>query len=335
MTLPVSIGHCAVYSDPAAYSAAAPASVTLGRFDGVHMGHRGLLEATVADARAAAHRQALAITFWPPPEWVLRPEAPRRLLITLADRLELMAATGLDAVIVWPFDRASAALSPEQFLRRLYDQIHMRSLITGPDARLGKDRAGTPQVIAAVAGRLGVSYREIPWQGTPAVMTSGRLRAALETGALAQINAALGRSHSIAGRVVAGDGRGRSIGFPTANLELPDWLLLPANGIYAGLAAWDGGDAPSLPIRAAINVGVRPTFGPGERLIEVHLLDFAGELYGRTLRVFLHARLRDEQSFGSVEELVGQIRRDLELARKIPAPEPASLEPFAPSAGAR
>ena len=329
MILPSRIGGCAIYAGPAAYSAPAASAVTLGRFDAVHIGHQALVRATVQAAQALPQGQAVAVTFWPPPEWVLQPEAPRRLLTSLDDRLALLAASGLDAIVVWPFDLDLAAHTPEWFLRCLRDRLAMRTLLTGPNGRIGRDRAGTPEVMAAIAGDLGFSYRTIAWRGTPGATGSSGIRAALVGGDLDSVNASLGRLYSLAGEVREGEARGCSMGFPTANLRPPDWLVLPADGVYAGLAAPVGSGAPARGWRAVVNVGVRPTFGGDRRLVEAHLLGFEGDLYGQSLRVFFQSRLRDERRFASPDALAEAIRRDVATARDLPEPDPRALRPFA------
>ena len=328
MTLPSRIGGCAIHAGPTAHTAPGPSAVTLGRFDAVHVGHQALLTATIEAARALPQGQSVAITFWPP-EWVLRPGAPRQLLTSLDDRLALLAAAGLDAIIVWPFDLDLAEHNPEQFLRCLRGRLRMHTLLTGPNARIGKDRAGTPEVMAAIARDLGFSYRSVAWRGTPGATASSGIRAALLSGDLDSVNASLGRLYSLVGEVVEGAARGSSIGFPTANLCPPDRLVLPADGVYAGLAAPAGHGAPTNLWRAVVNVGVRPTFGGDRRLVEAHLLGFEGHLYGRTLRLFFQTRLRNERRFASSAALAEAIRRDVEAARSLPSPDPCALHPLA------
>jgi riboflavin kinase/FMN adenylyltransferase len=251
------------------------------------------------------------------------------VLIGLSDRLELLAATGLDAIVVWTFDADLAAHSPEQFLQRLHGDLRMRALLTGPNAHIGKDRAGTPAVIRVVCDRLGVTYRTVPWHGPPGATTSSALRDALRSGDLARVNAGLGRPYSLVGTVGRGDQRGRELGFPTANLDLPDWLLLPADGVYTAQALLHLDGRASECWRAAVSVGVRPTFGPGRRIVEAHLLDFDRDIYGLELRLFLRQWLRAERAFPDVDALVREMDRDVARARRLPRPDPADLLPFA------
>ncbi|MBM4437449.1 MAG: riboflavin biosynthesis protein RibF [Actinobacteria bacterium] len=329
MNVPARIGRTRIDRWPLSVKETAAAAVTLGRFDGVHTGHQALLRATLDAARATPGMTSVALTFWPPPEWILRPAAPRRLLTTLEDRLRLMAAAGLDRIVVWPFDAATAALSPYDFLHAVRDALDMRTLLTGPNARIGKDRTGTPEIMAAAGAELGFAYRPISWQGTPGATASSHIRALLAGGDLGGVNRALGRLYSFEATVTRGAERGRTLGFPTANLRPPDWLAVPAFGIYAGVV-----NAEGRPQRAVVNIGVRPTFGPGERLIEVHVLEFAGDLYGQPLRLFLQARLREEQRFPTVEALRQAIRADVETAAALAWPEARELAPFVDAAPA-
>ena len=290
------------------------AAVTIGRFDGVHRGHQALLRATCRAAAAQDNGRAIAVTLWPPPEWVLRPSEPRRLLTTLDDRIDLLAASGVDDVVVMRFDAQFSRRSADEFLQDLIQRLDMRTLVTGPNAAIGRDREGTSDVIAGLASRLGFAHVAVRYEGEPGAISSSRAREALAAGDLDRLHAILDRAHSLVGTVVRGDGRGRVLGFPTANVQTPQWLVLPADGVYAGTALVDD-DSTLSP--ALISVGTRPTFGSHARLFEVHLLRFDRELYGRGLRTFLHAWLRGQEAFHSVEELVAAMRRDREAAERI------------------
>ena len=290
------------------------AAVTIGRFDGVHRGHQALLRATCRAAAAQGDGRATAVTLWPPPEWVLRPSEPRRLLTTLDDRLDLLAASGVDDVIVLRFDQQFSRRSADEFLHDLIKRLDMRTLVTGPNAAIGRDREGTPDVIARLAPRLGFTHVAVQYEGEPGAISSTRAREALAAGAVDRLYGILDRTHSLSGTVARGDGRGRDLGFPTANVQTPPWLVLPADGVYAGTALVDG-DPTLYP--ALISVGTRPTFGSRDRLFEVHLLGFDREIYGRGLRTFLHAWLRGQEAFHSVAELVAAMHRDREAAASI------------------
>ena len=290
------------------------AAVTIGRFDGVHRGHQALLRATCRAAAAHDDGRAIAVTLWPPPEWVLRPSEPRRLLTTLDDRIDLLAASGVDDVIVMRFDAQFSRRSADEFLQDLIKRLDMRTLVTGPNAAVGRDREGTLDVIASLASRLGFTHVAVRYEGEPGAISSSRAREALAAGDVDRLHALLGRAHSLVGTVARGDGRGRDLGFPTANVETPPWLVLPADGVYAGRALVDG-DSTLYP--ALISVGTRPTFGSSVRLFEVHLLEFDREIYGRGLRTFLGAWLRGQEAFHSIEQLVAAMHRDRESAERI------------------
>ncbi|MCY3748143.1 MAG: bifunctional riboflavin kinase/FAD synthetase [Chloroflexi bacterium] len=314
MTRALNARRVRVFREDDAFVPLGGAAVTIGRFDGVHRGHQALLRATCTATAAQDEGRAIAVTLWPPPEWVLRPSEPRRLLTTLDDRVDLLAASGIDDVIVLRFDRQFSRRSAEDFLHDLMERLDMRTLVTGPSAAIGRDREGTPDVIAGLAPRLGFDHVSVRYEGEPGAISSSRAREALAAGAIDRLQAILDRAHSLFGAVTRGDGRGRDLGFPTANVQTPRWLVLPADGVYAGTALVDGD--PTL-YRALISVGTRPTFGSRVRLFEVHLLGFDREIYGRGLRTFVHAWLRGQEAFRSAEELVAAMHRDRTAAERI------------------
>ena len=324
LSLPAEVAGCPIHADFNAADMGTPTVVTLGRFDGLHRGHRALLQATVEAAQAVPGTRALAITLWPPPEWVLRPEDPRALLSTLQDRLVLMANTGVDAIVVLTFDYRFSQQSPRDFLGQLLNDLHMVTLVTGPNARIGKDGAGTPTVLQELSGELGFQYREIEWYGYSPTNRSSAIRQALADGDIAAVNAGLGRAYSLPGVVVQGAGEGRRLGFPTANLSHSSWLQVPGDGIYAGLGLVDAVEYRT----AAISVGTRPTYGGETRVVEANLLDYGGDLYGRDLRLFFANRLRDQQVFETTELLKECIASDVTDVRKLPALLPNDLVPF-------
>lgn len=301
------------------------ASVTVGRFDGVHRGHRALLYATCREAAAQDEGRAIAVTLWPPPEWTLRPSEPRQMLTTLEDRIALLAASGVDDIVVLRFDRQFSRRPAYGFLHDLVQQLDMRTLVTGPNAAIGRDREGTPDVIARVAPRLGFTHRPVCYEGEPGTVSSSQARNALVAGDVDRLGSILNRSHSLYGTVVPGDGRGSELGFPTANVQMPPWLVLPADGVYAGSALVDG-DPTLYP--ALISVGTRPTFGARARLFEVHLLKFNREIYGLGLRTFIRGWLRGQEAFRAVDDLVIAMRRDREAAESMELGGMEELKPF-------
>ncbi len=318
-----------VFREDDAFVPLGGAAVTIGRFDGVHRGHLALLAATCRAAAQLPDGRAVAVTLWPPPEWVLRPSEPRRLLTTLDDRIALLAASGVDDIVVLRFDRRFSRRSASDFVRDLIEQLGMRTLVTGPNAAIGRDREGTPAVIARLASRLGFTHVPVSYEGEPGAISSRQARDALAAGDLTRLNDILGRTHSLYGVVGRGDGRGRELGFPTANVEIPPWLVRPADGVYAGAAILDG-DPRLYP--ALISVGTRPTFGPGVAIFETHLMGLTREVYGQGLRTFVGAWLRGQEAFSSVEALIAAMERDQKAAQAIDICEPNQLAPFAPAA---
>jgi len=296
---------------------ASAASVAVGNFDGVHRGHQALVAAAVARSRADGG-PAVVLTFDPHPARVLRPQAAPAALTTLAQKEELVAALGIDRLVIVPFDARLAALSPEAFAREVLQQaLGARHVVVGESFRFGRGREGDPRRLEALGASLGFAVEVVPpvlEGGRP--ISSSRVRDALARGDVAEARTLLGRDYFVDGEVVRGDGRGRSIGVPTANLA-PEQQILPANGVYAarcrtGEDAWHA---------AAVNVGERPTFGGGGVTLEAHLVDFDGDLYGARLRVAFHARLRGEQRFEGKDALVAQIRKDIDEARaRLPRP---------------
>ncbi len=303
-------------------------SVTIGNFDGVHLGHQALLALT-HDRALEAGTLPVAITFDPHPLEVLTPHAPPRLTSTQT-RLALLEDSGMALVVLIAFTAELAAMSPEAFVRRvLQDNLHMRELFLGYDFTLGKGRTGTPEVLAQLGKREGFAVERLDALSIDGdVVSSTRIRELLRQGDVWEASALLGRPYSVRGEIVHGKNRGgRLLGFPTANLA-PVTTMLPKPGVYATLAAPSNSVGNGLPaIRtlsdrehahaAVTNIGYNPTFGPGALTIETHLLDFDQDLYGKQLEVAFVERLRGEVSFTGPEALMAQIRKDTEQARAI------------------
>jgi riboflavin kinase / FMN adenylyltransferase len=295
-----------------------PIVLTVGVFDGVHRGHQRVLQET-ARAAAAAGAKAVALTFQPHPEAVLRGTHPP-LLCDPEERLDRFALLGMDICVVQRFDRQFAAQTAEQFIRRVADGRDLRGLVMTSETAFGRDRAGTIDAVEELGRRM-----EFEVLHCPDVLLAGErisstlLRRLLAEGRLAQVRRLLGRRYAVVGTVVAGDRRGRELGYPTANLAFDDPVALPADGIYAVRLSWGGSEVLS-PARTADGVaalGVRPTFGGGQRTLEVHVFDLDEDLYGERLRVEFVRRQRDEKKFTSVSALVAQMGRDAERARRI------------------
>lgn len=292
-------------------------ALAVGTFDGVHLGHRAL----IASARAAAAERGAssAVLTWDRhPMATLRPHRVPELLSSAQRKAELIADTGVDALAVLAFDDAFAQLSPEAFVEEvLVGSLAVKTVHVGEGWRFGHRAAGTVDLLRTMGERFGfeVAPAELVVVGNEPV-SSSRTRRAVAAGDLQEARALLGRPHDVDGEVVRGAARGKTLGFPTANLDVDPALARPPLGVYAGLAHVEEGT-----FAAAVNVGVNPTFG-GRRgvspvTIEAYLLDVELDLYGRTLRLEFWERLRDELRFESVDELVRQIERDVEATRAV------------------
>jgi riboflavin kinase/FMN adenylyltransferase len=286
---------------------------TIGAFDGVHRGHQVLLGEVVARAGALGCR-SLAVTFDPHPDLVLYPD---RRLTELSDReqkRELMQALGIDYVRVFEFTHELSMLRPEEFIARLQAEHRLAELWVGSDFAMGRGRSGTIAALADIGSADGFALHVVPpVKIGHEIISSTYIRTVLAQGDVRRANELLGHRYALAGLVGPGAGRGRTIDFPTANLQLPSTRTIPADGVYAALVPLEGRLRP-----AVVNVGGRPTFDEAERQIEIHLLDFDGDLYGRRLSIEFVARLREVRKFGSVDELRAQIARDVEAARALP-----------------
>jgi riboflavin kinase/FMN adenylyltransferase len=287
-------------------------AVTVGNFDAVHLGHQAL----VAAARRQADQvggPAVVVTFDPPPYQVLFPGPARPPLTTLADRAELLHAVGADHVVILRAEPALLALSPEAFFEDiLVRQLGAKAVAEGYDFRFGRGRSGDTARLRELCAKAGLGFEEVPplEVGGEAV-SSSRVRSALLAGEVAIAAELLGRPYRIAGTVVTGARRGRTIGFPTANLaDVP--TVLPGNGVYAVRAFVDGVQYPG-----AANIGPNPTFGEDARKVEVHLIGFSGDVYGKSMTVEFVAKLRDTRLFAGPGELVEQLQKDVEHAREL------------------
>jgi len=303
-----------VYYDlPPGESAFSRTVATIGNFDGVHLGHRAILDRVRQRAREL-EAQTVAITFDPHPVKVLRPEVKLPLLTTQDQKLELLAAAGLDAVVVLPFTREFAALPAREFVKQYFcDRLRAREVVVGHDYCFGKGREGNIDLLKEMGVVHGFTV-QVVWavevQG--AVVSSSLIRAMLRLGKVAEAGRLLGRPYGVGGRVVQGKGRGaKLLGVPTANILTPNELL-PASGIYAVRVRRGETLLPGV-----ANIGTCPTFDNEELSLEVHLLEFSGDLYGESLEVQFVSRLREEQRFPSIEALAAQIRSDIAVARQV------------------
>lgn len=297
--------------------AVGPAAVTLGVFDGVHLGHRHLVDAT-RRAAAASGSASVALVFTPHPDEVLRPGSAVPRLAPPEVTLERLHAAGIDHPLPVRFDAAVRNLAPEQFLTGLAPALTLRAMVMTPESAFGRGRSGTLARVTEIGRELGFETVSVePARFEDDLVSSSRIRAALHSGDVGVATALLGSPPLLRGTVVHGDARGRDLGFPTANLAFGYAPALPALGIHLGrVTVEERGVGPGHP--ALVSVGVRPTFhDTGAVLVEVYLLDWDGDLYGASLDVELSHRLREERRFDSTESLVSQMRRDEEEARRL------------------
>lgn len=287
--------------------------VALGNFDGFHLGHQAVVGRAVERARAEG-RPALVATFDPHPMRYFKPGTPRFRLTTLEQRASLMLAAGVDALLVFTFDDDLAALSSEAFVReRLLDQLGVAGVVTGEDFTFGKARSGSVAGLAMLGRDLGFSTDTVgAVELDGETVSSTRIRAALREGQPRDAARLLTRSFTIRGEVRHGDKLGREIGYPTANVDLGNYLR-PAYGIYAVQVTLEDGRV----INGAANLGIRPSFDPPKELLEPHLFDFSGDLYGQSIDVALIEFLRPEAKFETLEALKAQMAQDCDRAREI------------------
>lgn len=297
---------------PADYWAGA---LTIGNFDGVHRGHAALLALLRGQARTVGG-PAVALTFEPHPLQLLRPERFLPVLTTVADRAALLLAEGADRVVVLRTSPQLLDLSAADFFDRVIRRgLRARAVVEGPNFGFGRQREGTVVMLAQLCAEAGIAFQVAgPHEQAGKIVSSNRVRSALVAGAVAEAADLLGRPYRLRGLVGVGQRRGRTLGFPTANLEQPA-TLVPGDGVYAVRAQTATGTWP-----AAANIGPNPTFGEQARKVEVHLIGFAGDLYGQELAIDFVARLRDTRPFAGVTQLVEQLRQDVAEARRLVGP---------------
>ena len=286
--------------------------LTIGAFDGVHRGHQALIGAMVERARAT-NRLAALITFHPHPAAILAPERAPRYLTTPGEKMVLLERLGVDLVVLLSFDRKLAATSAREFMEQVSTNLRLRELWVGADFALGRNREGDVPGLKTLGTEFGYGVRVFePVQSGSEVVSSSRIRSLLEQGRVDEAARLLGRYPSLSGEVVRGARRGHGLGFPTANLEVRPERAVPADGIYAVFAVLGSERYP-----AVANIGVRPTFDNGQRIIEVHIFDFDQDVYGCDLVVEFVAWLRQERRFERVHDLIAQMEQDSLAARRI------------------
>ena len=285
--------------------AAPQSAVTIGVLDGVHHGHRRLVRHILSGEGTPT-----VLTFDPHPVEVLVPGTHPRLITTVHERMALLESTGVAQVGVLDLGEIRD-LPPESFVAEvLVGAVGMIRLVAGPDFRFARDRSGDIALLRSMGGQLGFEVEVIDLVESDGVLSSSRIRGLIETGRVSEAAELLGSFYSMTSVVVDGDKRGQGIGFPTANLQIPERKVIPGDGVYAAMATVDGETH-----KAAVNVGVRPTFGGGSRVVEAYLLDFEGDLYGKAMTLEFVERLRDELRFDTVEELVARMHEDIERTR--------------------
>ncbi|MDH4068004.1 MAG: bifunctional riboflavin kinase/FAD synthetase [Dehalococcoidia bacterium] len=285
--------------------------LTIGVFDGVHAGHRYLLKQL---QQRAAQKDLVSgvVTFDPHPQSVLHPHDQLPQLSSLEDRIATFQQLGINIVAVLAFTPELAQLGARDFMSLLKKYLKMRGIVVGPDFVLGRGGEGNIDLLHTLGDRMGFSVEVAsPYTINGEVVSSTLIRQALIQGDMKRVEKLMGRRFYIRGNVITSDKRGRVLGFPTANLDIEPQQALPNNGIYATMTQVAGKRFPS-----ATNIGSRPTFGEGKRMVETHLLDYKGDLYGREIRVEFVQKLRDEQRFPSSEQLKIQIEKDV---RKVEA----------------
>jgi riboflavin kinase / FMN adenylyltransferase len=292
-----------------------PAVLTMGKFDGLHLGHQRLIATTIERARTLGIASAV-LTWEPHPNAVLRPDQPLQLLTSLEEKIELIAHHGPDRLIIAPFTRATMATSADAYMAQIVTAMPVRELWVGEDFAMGRGRTGDVASLMVIGMELGFAVgavSKVIRDGVP--VSASRVRELLRVGEVAGVAPLLGRPFGLRGLVIEGDRRGRTIGFPTANMQIAPEHVLPADGVYACHVYLNGEGLP-----AVTNIGMRPTFDGLRRTVEAHLLDWSGDLYGQSLRLEFNARLRGEQKFGSIEDLIAQISRDAAQARALLGP---------------
>jgi riboflavin kinase/FMN adenylyltransferase len=289
-----------------------PTALSIGNFDGVHVGHRRLL------ARLKTHAKRLraiptVITFDPHPQKVLFGQSPPAL-VTMERKLELLGECGIEQVVILRFTRSFSLIEPEEFIERILgEELRARAIVVGSKFGFGHRRRGDTTMLRSFGRKLGYTFegfRMLTLGGR--IVSSTAVRHAIAEGDLDWANRALGRPHSLPGTVVRGRGRGQALGFPTANLRIPPGMCLPKTGVYAGNLVLEGKRLPS-----AVSVGTNPTFGENPLSVEAFILDFSGRLYGRSSEVEFVRRLRDEVAFPSGDELAEAMESDVKKARRI------------------
>ena len=288
--------------------------LTIGSFDGVHRGHQAVIRLLTGESHKR-QSASIVVTFFPHPVKVLRGDHQPYYLSSPEEKNQILKSLGVDTILTLHFDHTLASQSAESFIQTLHQQLKFSTLLIGHDFRLGANRSGDINTLTELGKKFGYQVRAIePFQSSSKNISSSLIRELLKSGDLSEANALLGRPYSVQGRIIHGDGRGKHIGLPTANLDIWQEKLMPAVGVYAAVAELDGRRWMSV-----VNIGNRPTFyeKPFQQTVEAHLLDFNQEIYDREMRLRFIRRIRPEMKFDSAGHLMVQINQDIQLAREV------------------
>ncbi len=287
--------------------------ITIGSFDGIHLGHKILFEETKNLARLLNVKSAI-VSFDPHPRMVLFPESNLKFLTTFEEKLYLLSQLKIENLILIPFTKTLSELSHDLFVQEyIVDKLKTKGIIVGFNFRFGKSRKGDVDYLNKVAKKYNFIVKVIPpVMLNGIIISSSTIRNLIETGQIEPANELLGRPYFIMGKVIKGKGRGKDLGYPTANMEVSPFKLLPPAGVYAVWVILNGEK-----LKGALNIGKRPTFGEKETSIEVHIFNFNKDIYGETLKIELIKRIREERKFSSIEELKKQIKKDCKLIDEI------------------
>ncbi|MFT5640614.1 MAG: riboflavin kinase/FMN adenylyltransferase [Cyclobacteriaceae bacterium] len=303
-----------IIDDINTFSAPSHAIVTSGTFDGVHVGHKKILKNIIQTAKEQSG-QSVVITFWPHPRFVLKQNNDLKLITTFEEKAELLSELGIDFLVKIPFTKEFSQLSSDEFIKKvMVEGLQTRKLVIGYDHKFGKNREGSFDYLQKNSERYGFEIKEIPRQDIETIgVSSSKIRTALSNGDIHIANEFLGRMYAMSGIVKEGDRIGRSIGFPTANIEVPEhYKLIPTDGSYAVYVGWNGKE-----FKGMLNIGQRPTVSGQERRIEVNIFDFDKSIYNERLTIRFVKRLRDETKFENIQHLRDQLKKDKVKAMNI------------------
>jgi riboflavin kinase/FMN adenylyltransferase len=306
-----------IIRDLESYSTDVPVALTQGTFDGVHLGHQKIIN-QLKEAAKKINGKSVLLTFYPHPRLVLYPEFNQlKLIHTLDEKIEILSRTGLDELVLVPFTKAFSRQTAKQFVRDvLVNKLNVKSLVVGYDHRFGKNREGSKDELVRLSAEMGFEIEEISAQNLNEVtVSSTKIRKALEEGDISTANLYLGRPFCISGEVMEGRKLGRTIGFPTANIELgSEHKLVPKNGVYAVYITVPGNPAP---YKGMLNIGDIPSIPDKDWTIEVHIFDFDREIYGDRIHIDFIKRMRSEKKFENLEALAAQLSKDKTVAQEV------------------